>query len=193
MTVSGVRQDAQSICTHISLRPEAAKMATKAQSANPDKIASSKGETKSSEDDADMSDAENEKAIEFVTKIVDGQSVETARENLDSTRSNDLLSALHWTGLELFEREKMVKRILALEDAEKVTRINFEKYLEANKQHASLTKDQLKEISPEGNVAKAAIVTEEKAEVSLTVNRRGKAKLVVTGSLNKKLRPIKLS
>ncbi|KAH9251563.1 hypothetical protein BASA81_010602 [Batrachochytrium salamandrivorans] len=51
--------------------------------------------------EAPLAAEEEEWEVLFLKRVLAGQSVEEAREGLEGVRVNDLMSALHWTGLEL--------------------------------------------------------------------------------------------
>ena len=137
-------------------------------------------------DDDDELSKENDTAIEFLQRILKGQPIEEAslEGGLTATRQNDLVSAIHWMGLELNETIRMGLLLSALEASSRTMKFQIS--------HMAMTQGEWLYLSDD---AVTDLVTKEDKTKILTIelpglaqvrveNNRLKVESMVPGSLN---------
>ena len=72
---------------------------------------------------------ENDQAIQFIKQVLKDVPLDEAAGDLSQSRTNDLLSAIHWTGLELNESIRMGLLLSALEASQRTVRQNISNFL----------------------------------------------------------------
>lgn len=80
-------------------------------------------------------DDEADDDVVFLRRVLQGKTLAEASDGLSDVRTGDLLSALHWTGLELYERFKLESVIAACELSEAQVRTGIDDTISTNVEH----------------------------------------------------------
>lgn len=70
---------------------------------------------------------------EFVSRMVSGNNLKEAELGLNDIKPSDLLSILHWLGLELTEKETLHNKLIAYDKVEECIRNQIEKLFSENR------------------------------------------------------------